>query len=198
VLRQACLAAAAWPPEIHVAVNLSPVQFRLADLDRAVAEALEASGVHPSRLELEITESVLLQQTDATLKALHALRALGVSIVMDDFGVGYSSLSYLRSFPFDKVKIDHSFTRDISRRSDARSIVCAIIGLCRDLGIRTTVEGVETMAQLAILRAEGCAQVQGFLFSRPLPADQVPALIAHGTLCPQSSQDQDAAAALTL
>jgi diguanylate cyclase (GGDEF)-like protein len=198
VLLQACRAAAAWPPEIHVAVNLSPVQFRLGDLDRAVTDALEATAVHPSRLELEITESVLLQQSDATLKTLHGLRALGVCIVMDDFGVGYSSLSYLRSFPFDKVKIDHFFTRDITRQSDARSILCAVIGLCRDLGIRTTVEGVETMGQLAILRAEGCAEVQGFLFSRPLPADQVTALIARGALCPESLRDDEAAGALAL
>jgi EAL domain-containing protein (putative c-di-GMP-specific phosphodiesterase class I) len=104
----------------------------------------------------------------------------------------------LRSFPFDKVKIDHSFTRDITRQSDARSILCAVIGLCRDLGIRTTVEGVETMGQLAILRSEGCAEVQGFLFSRPLPADQALALIARGALCPESLRDNEAAAAFAV
>ncbi|GJD56754.1 putative bifunctional diguanylate cyclase/phosphodiesterase [Methylobacterium dankookense] len=170
VLRQACNEAAAWPDHVRIAVNLSPIQFRNRDLVRTVAEALEASGLAPQRLELEITESVLLAENEANVATLHALRALGVRIAMDDFGTGYSSLGYLRSFPFDKIKIDRSFISQVGENPHCNAIVRAVAGLGASLGIATTAEGVETAAQFAHLRAEGCSEVQGFLFSRPLTA----------------------------
>ena len=145
--------------------NLSPVQFRSRNLVQVVISALAQSGLSPGRLELEITESVFLAETETNLAILHQLRELGVSISMDDFGTGYSSLSYLRSFPFDKIKIDRSFVKDLAKRSDSVAIVRAISGLGRSLNITTTAEGVETMDQLDWLRAEGCNEVQGFLFS---------------------------------
>jgi len=182
VLRRACVQAMQWPDGIGVAVNLSAVQFRLADLRQVVSEALAASGLPAARLELEITESILLEHTEATLSTLHELRALGVSIAMDDFGIGYSSLSYLRRFPFNKVKIDHSFVEDITKRRDSLFIVRAIVGLCRDLGIRTTVEGVETLEQLSILLEEGCTEVQGYLLGRPQPAEHLAHLLSGTAL----------------
>jgi EAL domain-containing protein (putative c-di-GMP-specific phosphodiesterase class I) len=133
-----------------------------------VLQALSSTGLDPQRLELEITESVLLHDSDANLKVLHALRALGVRICMDDFGTGYSSLSYLRSFPFDKIKIDRSFVSDLSEDADAGAIVRAVTGLGHSLGMLTTAEGVETVEQLEMLRAEGCTEAQGFLISRPI------------------------------
>jgi EAL domain-containing protein (putative c-di-GMP-specific phosphodiesterase class I) len=148
-----------------------------------VISALAASGLHPSRLEIEITESVLLAETDANLKILHQLKQLGVSISMDDFGTGYSSLSYLRSFPFDKIKIDRSFIKDIESRPDCVAIIGAISALGKRLGIRTTAEGVETAAQLECIKNEGCTEVQGYLFSAARPALELPALVArfHGS-----------------
>jgi len=156
-----------------VAVNLSPVQFKSPNLVASVTEALAASGLAPQRLELEITESVLLQNSDATLATLHELRAHGVRISLDDFGTGYSSLSYLRSFPFDKIKIDRSFVSELATRQDSMAIIRAVTGLGRSLGIVTTAEGVENHTQLELLRREGCTQVQGYLFSTPRPASEV-------------------------
>ncbi len=178
VLREACSEAVKWPVDVKVAVNLSPVQFRGRNLVQAVISALAHSGLSPRRLELEITESVFLAETEANLAILHQLRELGVSISMDDFGTGYSSLSYLRSFPFDKIKIDRSFVKDLARRSDCVAIVRAISGLGRSLNITTTAEGVETVDQLDWLRAEGCNEVQGFLFSAARPAGEIEALLA--------------------
>jgi diguanylate cyclase (GGDEF)-like protein/PAS domain S-box-containing protein len=177
VLREACSKAVKWPAEVKVAVNLSPVQFRTRNLVQVVISALANSGLSPRRLELEITESLFLAETEANLAILHQLRELGVSISMDDFGTGYSSLSYLRSFPFDKIKIDRSFVKDLAQRSDCVAIVRAISGLGRSLNITTTAEGVETMDQLDWLRAEGCNEVQGFLFSAAKPAAEVEALL---------------------
>ena len=179
VLREACTEAAKWPDAIKVAVNLSPVQFRSRNLVQAVISALAHSGLSPLRLELEITESLFLAETEANLAILHQLRGLGISISMDDFGTGYSSLSYLRSFPFDKIKIDRSFVKDIAERPDCVAIVRAISGLGRSLNITTTAEGVETIDQLDWLRAEGCNEVQGFLFSAARPAAEVEALLSR-------------------
>jgi diguanylate cyclase (GGDEF)-like protein/PAS domain S-box-containing protein len=177
VLRNACAEAAKWPDDVKVAVNLSPVQFRSRNLVQVVVAALAYSGLSPQRLELEITESVFLAETEANLATLHQLRALGVRISMDDFGTGYSSLSYLRSFPFDKIKIDRSFVKDLIERPDCVAIVRAISGLGRSMNIITTAEGVETMDQLDWLRAEGCNEVQGFLFSPARPASEVEDLL---------------------
>jgi diguanylate cyclase (GGDEF)-like protein/PAS domain S-box-containing protein len=178
VLREACAEAVKWPADIKVAVNLSPVQFRSRNLVQVVISALAQSGLSPRRLELEITESLFLAETETNLAILHQLRELGVSISMDDFGTGYSSLSYLRSFPFDKIKIDRSFVKDLAQRSDCVAIVRAISGLGRSLNITTTAEGVETIDQLDWLRAEGCNEVQGFLFSAARPAAEVAALLS--------------------
>jgi len=178
VVRTACRDAAAWPSGIGVAVNLSAVQFRSPTLVEAVQAALAGSGLAAARLELEITESVLLHDCPGTLAMLHALRALGVRIAMDDFGTGYSSLSYLHSFPFDKIKIDRMFVRDVLDRASSGAIVRAITGLGASLGIATTAEGVETQEQLARLRRDGCTEAQGFLISRPVPVSGVAALLA--------------------
>jgi EAL domain-containing protein (putative c-di-GMP-specific phosphodiesterase class I) len=177
VLREACAEAMKWPGHIKVAVNLSPVQFRNRNLVQVVITALAHSGLPPSRLELEITESVFLAETEANLETLHQLRGLGVRISMDDFGTGYSSLSYLRSFPFDKIKIDRSFVRDLAQRPDCLAIVRAISGLGRSLDIRTTAEGVETADQLESLRIEGCNEVQGFFFSPAIPPAELEQLL---------------------
>ena len=178
VLQTACFEAKKWPVSITVAINLSPVQFKKGDLTATVKAALEASGLRPDRLELEITETVLLDDTARTVAALHELRALGVAVALDDFGTGYSSLSYLRSFPFDKIKIDQSFVRDLVKNKESMSIVRAVTGLGHSLSMKTTAEGVETQEQLEKLRDEGCTEVQGYLFSRPRPASELPALIA--------------------
>ncbi len=173
VLKQACSDAMAWPEMTRVAVNLSPVQFKSPGLVLDVTSALAASGLSARRLELEITESVMLQHTDEVLSTLHQLRALGVRISMDDFGTGYSSLSYLRKFPFDKIKIDQSFIRDVIDRPDALAIVKAVAMLSSSLGMDTTVEGVETVGQFNMLKVEGCTEVQGYLFSKPRPARDI-------------------------
>jgi diguanylate cyclase (GGDEF)-like protein len=178
VLREACREAANWPGAIKVAVNLSPVQFKSRNLVQAVIMALATSRLPASRLELEITENVLLQDTEATLSTLHQLRGLGVRISMDDFGTGYSSLSYLRSFPFDKIKIDQSFIRGLSSGDDCLAIVRAVADLGSRLGMTTTAEGVETKDQLEQLRSEGCTEVQGFYFSAPKPAGDVLPLLS--------------------
>ena len=180
VMRQACGDAASWPNNITVAVNLSPVQFKSARLAESIVLALASSGLPPHRLELEITEGVLLVEHETTLAVLHQLRTLGIRIAMDDFGTGYSSLSYLRSFPFDKIKIDRSFIQNMAQDESSSAIVRAVIGLSGRLGIVTTAEGVETVEQLDGVRAEGCTEVQGFYFSAARPASEVLALIGTG------------------
>jgi diguanylate cyclase (GGDEF)-like protein len=177
VLHEACAAASGWPKHIKIAVNLSPLQFRTGALMLNVVSALATSGLSSDRLELEITETVMLQDTDATLATLGQLQSLGLSISMDDFGTGYSSLSYLRKFPFNKLKIDQSFVRGLSSDEESLAIIRAIIGLSRSLGMITTAEGVETPQQLERLLAEGCMEMQGFLFSQPVPVAQVPASV---------------------
>lgn len=177
VLRRACADAAVWPNEITVAVNVSPAQFRTADFVNVVKDALKQSHLPASRLELEITELVLMQDHNTALALLHEIKKLGVSIAMDDFGTGYSSLGYLRSFPFDRIKIDQSFIRDISKNEGSLAILRAVVGLGRSLNIVTTAEGVETNSQLEVLRAEGCTDVQGFLFSPPKSAEETKELL---------------------
>lgn len=176
-LHESCRIAATWPDHIRVAVNISPIQFRSPNLAAVVLQALARSGIAPNRLELEITESLFIDNVEATLSSLHSLRALGVRVALDDFGTGYSSLSYLRSFPFDKLKIDRSFIVDLLEHKGATAIIRAITTLADALGIETTAEGVEHSEQLDILRAEGCGQIQGYLFSRPIPAQEVEALL---------------------
>jgi diguanylate cyclase (GGDEF)-like protein len=178
ILRRACCDAASWPDGIAVAVNLSPVQFKTNKLLEAVMTALAVSKLPAHRLELEITEGVLLVETDSTLSLLHQLRALGVRIAMDDFGTGYSSLSYLRSFPFDKIKIDRSFIRSMSEQDSSIAIIRAVTGLSASLGMATTAEGVETREQLDRVVSEGCTEVQGFLFSAARPVSEVDAVLA--------------------
>jgi predicted signal transduction protein with EAL and GGDEF domain len=170
VIQQACRDAATWPKRIGVAVNLSSLQFKDMTLVKTVVAALEASGVSPLRLELEITESVLLADSENTIATLNQMHNLGVRIALDDFGTGYSSLSYLRSFSFDKIKIDRSFIRDLGSRDDCSAIVRAIAGLGADLGMTITAEGVETFEQLRLVRKHGCTEVQGYFFGRPCPA----------------------------
>jgi diguanylate cyclase (GGDEF)-like protein len=177
VLHQACTEAASWPNHISVAVNLSPIQFKSERLLLDIVAALGSSGLSPKRLELEITETVMLHDTEATLAMLRQIKALGVAIAMDDFGTGYSSLSYLRKFPFDKIKIDQSFVREISAEDESMAVVRAVMGLGSSLGIVTIAEGVETAEQLKTLRAEGCTMAQGFLFSAAVPAAEVVALL---------------------
>jgi diguanylate cyclase (GGDEF)-like protein len=178
VLMTACGAAARWPDGVRIAVNLSAAQFNSPTLVPSVQHALSQSGLAPARLELEITETLLLQDSAETLATLHTLKRLGVSISMDDFGTGYSSLSYLCKFPFDTLKIDQSFVRDMPFRDDCRAIVHAVTGMCRNLGITTIAEGVETDQQLGGVLAELCDEAQGYLFSRPVPIAQVAALLA--------------------
>lgn len=173
VIRQACADSSLWPDHVKVAVNISPVQFQNGNLVSVVMSALAGSGIDPGRLEIEITESVLLTNSEATLSTLHQLRGLGVRIAMDDFGTGYSSLSYLRSFPFDKIKIDGSFIKDLGSSDDATAIVRAVAGLGASLGMTTTAECVETEDQMAQVIEEGYGEIQGFLFSPACPADEV-------------------------
>jgi diguanylate cyclase (GGDEF)-like protein len=178
-LREACSEARNWPADLKVAVNLSPVHFRSGTLVRDVVRTLSASNLDPTRLELEITETVLLDDNKKTMQALHQLRDMGVRISMDDFGIGYSSLSYLRMFPFDKIKIDRSFVRDLPRKNDSTAIVRAIISLASSLGMATTAEGVETDEQLSYLKREGCTEAQGYRISRPLAAGNIATLLAN-------------------
>ena len=178
VVRQACAEAAHWPADITVSVNVSPAQFKSRKLVQTVIGALASSGIAPDRLELEITELVLLQESEGAFAVLHQLRNLGIKIAMDDFGTGYSSLGYLRSFPFDKIKIDQSFIRDLPAKEDSVAIIRAVVGLSSSLGITTTAEGVETEQQLESLRHEGCSEVQGFLLAEPKPAQQLRDLLA--------------------
>ncbi len=173
VLRKACIDAAAWPGDVKVAVNLSPIQVTNQNIVPVVISALAAAGLPAERLEIEITESVLMHNTAATMATLHKLRELGVNISMDDFGTGYSSLSYLRKFPFDKIKIDRSFISGLPDDAEAIAIVRAVAGLAASLDMTATAEGVETAEQLDMVRALGCVEMQGYLFSRPLPLAQI-------------------------
>ncbi|ADU14786.1 EAL domain-containing protein [Asticcacaulis excentricus] len=170
VLREACRQAAQWPTPWRIAVNISPLQFRDGSLPRLVKDALKASGLDPRRLELEITESVLLADEKHNLKILNTVRDMGVRIAMDDFGTGYSSLSYLRAFPFDKIKIDQSFVRDLPHDQNALSIIRAISDMAEALGVHITAEGVETEAQMEALKAMNCREAQGYLIGRPAAA----------------------------
>jgi diguanylate cyclase (GGDEF)-like protein/PAS domain S-box-containing protein len=179
VLRQACAEAVRWPNDLKVAVNLSPVQFKKGNLPQVVVATLESTGLPAARLELEITESVILEESKTNLAALHSLRALGVGIAMDDFGIGYSSLSYLRAFPFDKIKIDQSFISELGESGDCRAIMRAITNLGSSLGIPTLAEGVETETQFERLREAGCTEMQGYLFRRPVPASEIAGLLAR-------------------
>ena len=178
VLRTACTQAADWPQPVGVAVNLSAMQFKGRNLVQLTLNALASSGLAAGRLDLEITESVLLQDEANTLAILHQLREVGVQISMDDFGTGYSSLAYLRNFPFDKIKIDRSFVRDMLVRKDCQAIIHAVVGLARSLGITTIIEGIETKEQLETAKAFGCDEGQGFLFSKPMPEREVAEFLA--------------------
>ena len=179
VLAQACAAAMQWPGSPRVAVNLSPVQLAHAGLVAAVTEALAQSGLAAQRLELEITETVMVKETIPTLAALERLKALGLRIAMDDFGAGYSSLRNLQRFAFDKVKIDRTFTAGLGTSRQSEAIVRAVTGMCASLGMTSTAEGVETEAQLAQLDREGCAEAQGYLFSKPVPTGEIASVIAR-------------------
>jgi diguanylate cyclase (GGDEF)-like protein len=177
VLRQACADAVDWPGHVRIAVNLSTRQFRGRDLIGTVTSALQDAGLSADRLELEITESVPLQEDQMTLATLHDLQALGIRIALDDFGTGYSSLSYVRSFPFDTIKIDRSFVADLPVSDKTIALVRGIIDLAANLGMRITAEGVETESQFQCLAAAGCTEIQGYLISKPLPGCEIPALL---------------------
>src|SRR5690349_20145408 len=180
VLKAACNEAVDWPPHIKVAVNLSPAQLNSRNLVGMVTDALEESGMPPQRLQLEITETVLLQNTFTTLATLHELRKMGVQIALDDFGTGYSSLSYLRSFPFDKIKIDRSFIQDLSNGAEPLAIVNAVAGLAKCLNMTSTAEGVETQQQMEVLQSIGCTEMQGYLFSHARPAHEIRQFFSQG------------------
>jgi len=180
VLRTACAEVALWPEHIKVAVNVSPVQFKAGNFVQTVIDALAASRLPARRLELEITEAVLIGDDEAALAVLHQLRDLGVRIALDDFGTGYSSLSYLQRFPFDKVKIDRSFIKDVEKPDGSLAIVQAVISIAKSRNMTTTAEGIETESQMEMLRALGCTEMQGFLFSPALPgADFLALMPAH-------------------
>ncbi|WP_245431401.1 putative bifunctional diguanylate cyclase/phosphodiesterase [Mesorhizobium atlanticum] len=184
-LRKACSVAAHWPPEMRMAVNVSAAQIKSGGFARSVISALAFSGLPANRLELEITETVMMDESDAVLKTLSQLRGLGVRIALDDFGTGYSSLGYLRRFPVDKIKIDRSFIRDLDRR-DTAAIVRTVIGLGAELGITVTAEGVETEAQLDMLRKAGCGEAQGYLIGVPAKAADMSRLLRSQALLRQS------------
>ena len=173
VLNTACEEAVNWPGHVKVAVNLSPAQLTNRNLVNVVKRALVDSGMDARRLQLEITETVLLQNTFATLARLHELRKLGAQVALDDFGTGYSSLSYLRSFPFDKIKIDQSFIQDMSNGAEPLAIVNAVAGLAKCLNMISTAEGVETQQQMDTVQSLGCTEMQGYLFSRARPAKEI-------------------------
>ncbi|GLR92391.1 diguanylate cyclase (GGDEF)-like protein/PAS domain S-box-containing protein [Bradyrhizobium liaoningense] len=184
VLRMACNEAATWPAHVRVAVNVSPVQLKCDTLALRIAGALADSGLNPRRLELEITEAVLIRDDEAALSILHQLRSIGVRIALDDFGTGYSSLSYLKRFPFDKIKIDRCFVVDIAEASGSPVIVQAVVNIAAASSMTTVAEGVETEAQRDMLRALGCTQMQGYLFSAPKPASEVRKLFGPGDSAP--------------
>jgi EAL domain-containing protein (putative c-di-GMP-specific phosphodiesterase class I) len=178
VLRRACRDAAGWPQPVKVAVNLSAAQFITGDLYGTVIGALAASGLPPDRLELEITETLLIDDYEGTLATLHRLRDHGISIALDDFGTGYSSLTYLRQFPFDRIKIDQTFVAEMTTRADCAAIVMAVAGLGRSLGVDITAEGIELHDQLMMLRAAGCTDGQGYLICRPQPANCIAEILS--------------------
>jgi diguanylate cyclase (GGDEF)-like protein len=180
VLRTACAEAVTWPANVRIAVNVSPIQFRSETLSLKVAAALSETGLDPRRLELEITEAVLIADDDAALATLNQLRSLGIHIALDDFGTGYSSLQYLQRFPFDKIKIDRSFVKEVTRNSSSASIIRAVVSIAADRNMVTTAEGVETVQQRETVQNLGCTQMQGFLFSAARPAQEIRALLASG------------------
>jgi diguanylate cyclase (GGDEF)-like protein len=180
-LAEACREAARWPAGLKVAVNLSPVQFSTPNLIERIKAILDETGLAPDRLELEITERIFLENSASTLSVLHRLKALGVRIAMDDFGTGYSSLSYLRSFPFDKIKVDRAFVSDLAEGSQHPVIVQAVVSIARALGMTATAEGVETIEQQRSLTALGCDEAQGYLFGWPVPIEKVPEVVAQWT-----------------
>jgi diguanylate cyclase (GGDEF)-like protein len=182
VLKAACAEAVEWPEHIKVAVNLSPAQLNNRNLVNMVKAALDQSGMSPHKLQLEITETVLLQNTFTTLATLHELRKMGVQIALDDFGTGYSSLSYLRSFPFDKIKIDRSFIQDLSNGAEPLVIVNAVAGLAKCLNMTSTAEGVETREQMEVLQSIGCTEMQGYLFSKARPAGEIRQFFTQGVV----------------
>jgi EAL domain-containing protein (putative c-di-GMP-specific phosphodiesterase class I) len=188
VLRRACIDGRAWP-NLTVAVNVSPMQFRRADFVDGVEQMLAETGFDPARLELEVTESTLFGNVESARAAMLRLKALGVKLALDDFGTGYSSLQYLRRFPFDRLKIDHSFVRSIENAADAAAIVHAIVSLGRGLGMKVTAEGVETAEQQLFLRAAGVHAMQGYRFGRPVSGDEIAEF--HG---PESSSERPALA----
>jgi EAL domain-containing protein (putative c-di-GMP-specific phosphodiesterase class I) len=180
VLREACRTAQSWPENLTVAVNLSPVQFESGDIERTVTTVLAETGLAPARLELEITETLLLRNNASVMTTLNRLKQMGVSIVMDDFGTGYSSLSYLWKFPFDKIKIDRSFMESFEKSGHhVETVVKTIIALGREMNMRVTVEGVETSEQVDFLYDADADQVQGFYFGKPVPAAEVGTNILH-------------------
>src|SRR5262249_47635784 len=179
VLRETCREAASWGRELQIAVNLSPIQFRHGDLAGLVHSVLIETGLSPGRLQLEITESVLISDLSRALAILRRLKAMGVQIAMDDFGTGYSSLSYLQAFPFDTIKIDQAFISNLERNAQSAAIVRAVIGLARGLGLPVVAEGVETQEQLRFLTRESCNEVQGYLIGKPRPIQAYEQLAGH-------------------
>jgi EAL domain-containing protein (putative c-di-GMP-specific phosphodiesterase class I) len=184
VMQTACADALNWPAHVKVSVNVSPKQFLNSDFFKIVSAALESSGLPATRLEIEITESLLMQDTGLILATLNRLHDVGVRIAMDDFGTGYSSLCYMRSFPFSRIKIDRSFIKDLSDENDSAAIVRAIADLAQNLRIDTTAEGVETREQQRIAKALGCTEMQGYLFSHPKPKAAIAGLFAASTSPP--------------
>jgi EAL domain-containing protein (putative c-di-GMP-specific phosphodiesterase class I) len=179
ILRTACREAASWPWPLHIAINLSPVQFQHGDLPKLVHQVLLETGLSPARLELEITEGVLIGDFNRAVAILRRLKNLGVRIAMDDFGTGYSSLSYLQSFPFDKIKIDRSFIANLGRSQQAATIVRAVIALGHGLALPVVAEGVETAEQLKFLASESCNEIQGYFVGRPKPIADYAALVGR-------------------
>jgi EAL domain-containing protein (putative c-di-GMP-specific phosphodiesterase class I) len=179
VLATACAEATNWSPSIKIAVNVSPIQFRSHAFSLKVANALAATGLSANRLELEITEAVLIRDDEAALAMLQHLRAIGVRIVLDDFGTGYSSLSYLQRFPFDKIKIDRCFVNDIAEAEGSSSIVQAVINIASARNMTTTAEGVETEQQREVLAHLGCTEMQGYLFSQARPVAEIRMLLSR-------------------
>jgi EAL domain-containing protein (putative c-di-GMP-specific phosphodiesterase class I) len=184
ILREACREAASWAKPLQIGINLSPVQFRHGDLPTLVHSVLLETGLEPSRLELEITEGVLIGDFSRAVSILRRLKTLGVRIAMDDFGTGYSSLSYLQSFPFDKIKIDRAFISNLESNVQSATIIRAVIGLARGLNLPVLAEGVETEDQLAFLAKESCDEVQGYLIGKPLPIEDYASLTGMGRKAP--------------
>jgi EAL domain-containing protein (putative c-di-GMP-specific phosphodiesterase class I) len=185
-IHSACLEATKWPKAIKVAVNVSPVQLRDPGFLDSIASAIDLAGIAPHRLQIEITESVLLQDMDETLRVLERLKAIGVGLSIDDFGTGYASLSYLRKFPFDTLKIDQSFIREMAVDGESFAIIESTLGLAHRLGMGTVAEGVETVEQMNLLRAMKCSRVQGYLINRPHPASAIPAMLARDAVDPKN------------